>query len=197
MIETNDIRKNYERLDNHQIIKLAKNDSKGLRNEVVPILIEEIRKRNLGVELIEWINAERRQLTKYEFEELKRKVKQSQCTNCKRKQNLKGYEFRTQVGVLIDNFVSDYKLILCEKCGNKKRINSGLITAIFGWWSVAGFVSTPFVLINKIKASKKSYEQSEEIIESFIQSNIGIITLEKESQQVIQELLKEFNDIFE
>jgi hypothetical protein len=195
VLESSEIKKNYERFDNQRIRRIAENDAKGLRNETVPILIEEIKKRNLGNHLIEWINAERRKLSKSELEDLKGKVKESTCENCKRNRNLKGYEFSTITGILIDEVVSDYRLIICEKCGKKKRRNSAIWTTIFGWWSVSGFVSMPFVLINKTKALIQEDNQSEEIIESFINSNIGTITIGNDSQEVIQKLLKEFNKI--
>lgn len=195
MLEASEIKKNYERFDNQRIKRIAKNDAKGLRVETVPILIEEIKKRNLGNHLIKWINAERRKLSKSELESLKRKVKESTCENCKQNRKLKGFEFSTMTGILIDEIVSDYRLIFCEKCGKKKRRNSAIWTSIFGWWSVRGIISMPFVLIDKIKASIQEEKQSEEIIESFITENIGTITIGNDSKEVIQKLLKEFNKI--
>ncbi len=195
MFEISEIKRNYERFDNHRIKGIARNDARGLRDEVVPILINEIKKRNLGNHLIEWINAERRKLSKYELEELKQKVKGSICENCKQGRELKGFSFRTMTAILINEFVTDYRLIICEKCGKKKRRKSAIWTTIFGWWSVIGFISMPFVLIGKIKASMQEDKQSEQIIESFIEANIGTITIEKDSKEVIQKLLKEFNQI--
>ena len=195
MLEASEIKKNYERFDNQRIKRIAKNDAKGLRDDTVPILIDEIKKRNLGNHLIEWINAERRKLSKSEFESLKIKVKESTCENCKQNRKLKGFEFRTMTGILIDDIISDYRLIICEKCGKKKIRYSAIWTSIFGWWSVRGFISMPFLLINKIKALIHKDKQSEEIIESFINANIGTITIGNDSKEVIQKLLKEFNKI--
>lgn len=55
----------------------------------------------------------------------------------------------------------------------------------------------PFVLADKIKASIQEDKQSEEIIESFINLNIGTITIGNDSKKVIQKLLREFNRIEE
>jgi len=195
MVEVNEIRKNYERFDDTRIRSIAKNDVKGLREEVIPILIEEIKKRNLDDGLIEWINAESRKLSKSELGTLKRKVKQSICESCKENRQLKGYEFTTTIGMLIATITSDYKLILCEKCGRERRRASAFWTAILGWFSARGLILTPFALISKIKASIQEDKQSEQIIESFIKTNIGKITIEKDSEEVIQKLLKEFNGL--
>lgn len=193
VFEISEIKKHYERFDDDRIRIIAKNEAKGLRNEIIPILTEEIKKRNLGDHLIKWINAERRKLSTSEFELLKRKVKNSICVSCKQSRNLKGYEFSAVTGVLIGEIVTDYRLIICEKCGKKRRRNSAIWTAVFGWWSAKGLIWTPLVLINTVKAVIQEEKQSGEIIKSFIESHIGRITLGKDSEDVIQKLLKEFN----
>lgn len=197
MLDINEIRKNYERFDDTQIRIIAKQDAKGLREDVIPILIEEIKKRNLGNHLIRRITVERRKLSKSEYESLKRKVKESICKNCKKNRRLKGYKFTTITGILIDENISEYELIICGECGRKLRRKSAIWTILFGWWSLGGLLSTPFILINKIKASIQEDKQSEQIIKSFIESNIGAITIGEDSKEVIQKLLIAFNQLEE
>lgn len=197
MLDINEIRKNYERFDDTQIRIIAKQDAKGLREDVIPILIEEIKKRNLGNHLIRRITVERRKLSKSEYESLKRKVKESICKNCKKNRRLKGYKFTTITGILIDENISEYELIICGECGRKLRRKSAIWTILFGWWSLGGLLSTPFILINKIKASIHEDKQSEQIIKSFIESNIGAITIGEDSKEVIQKLLIAFNQLEE
>ncbi len=38
-----------------------------------------------------------------------------------KRKNLRGYKFRTITGILVDEIVSDYKLIVCQNCGKKKK----------------------------------------------------------------------------
>ena len=45
-MELEDIRKNYRNFNDDKIENLAKSDARKLRPEVIPILIEEIRRRN-------------------------------------------------------------------------------------------------------------------------------------------------------
>ena len=71
MLEIEEIKKNYKQFDNSRIERIAENDSRGLRDEVVSVLIKEIEKRDLGTHLISWIKAERRKLTEKELHELK------------------------------------------------------------------------------------------------------------------------------
>lgn len=195
MIDLNEIRKNYKNFDDTKIRRIAEYEAKDLREEVVPILIEEIKKRGLEDDLIEWVNAEARRLSESELETLKGKVKGSICENCEENRQLKGYEFTTTIGMFIATVTSHYKLIVCEGCGKKRRRASAFWTAILGWFSVRGFISMPFVLVEKIKAAIQEDKQSEQIIESFIKANIGTITIEDDSEEVIQELLKEFYQV--
>ncbi|MEO1258705.1 MAG: hypothetical protein AAFZ15_07900 [Bacteroidota bacterium] len=194
MLDQNELKKNYRRYDDNQIRRIAKNDAKALRDEAVPILIQEIKKRNLGEHLIRWINAERRKLTKSEMDSLKRKVKGSTCESCHNYGQLKGYKFTSITGLLVTTNISSYELIICEKCGKKRRRNSAIWTAFFGWWSAMGFFSTPFELMDKITAFFQEEKQSEEIIESFIRNNLRIITAGQDSQAIIQKTLKKFNN---
>lgn len=57
MHEPSKIKKNYESYDDERIKRIASEGARGLREEVVPLLIAEIEKRNLGDELIKWITS--------------------------------------------------------------------------------------------------------------------------------------------
>lgn len=193
MLEVSEIKKNYKRYDDNRIVRIAKNESKGLRDDVIPILIEEIKRRKLGENLIEWINAERRILSKNELEELKAKIKACICTDCGEKSNLKGYKIKTIISYLFNASITDRTLIICEDCGSTRKFNSGFWTAIFGWWSIKGLFSTPFILYDKVKSSIFEDQQSEEIIESLIKNNTGAITISKGQKPTIQHLIIAFN----
>jgi len=193
MLDFNEIKKNYERFDDTKILRIAEKESKGLRDEVIPILLEEIEKRKLGVGLIHWIKAERRKLSTSELRALRAKVRNCLCENCKKNRKLKGYKFDTMIGLLIMRVVTNYQLIVCEECGKKKRTESTILTVFLGWLSVRGFISYPFFVADKIKSYYKEEQQSEQLIDEFINDHIGKITLGKDEQEVIQKLLKDYH----
>ena len=58
MFSVEEIRENYKRLSNAEIEKLAREESKTLRREVLSVLKDEIKLRNLNVDLISWVDAE-------------------------------------------------------------------------------------------------------------------------------------------
>lgn len=195
MIDLHNIKKNYASFDDGKIIRLAKKESKGLRGDVIPILIEEIKKRKLSDHLIQWIKAERRILSYPELQILKQKVKISTCTICNQNTHLEGYKFTTLISFLIGNTSTQFNKIICISCGKKQRRQSAIKTILFGWWSPSGLIFTPILLIKKGISALNTQNQSEELIKLFINDYIGTITLNNDSDEVIQQLLTRYNEI--
>lgn len=192
-----EIRENYKRFETDRIKKIAKNDARSLKQDSVPVLIEEIKKRGLSNRLIDWVNAERRKLSAEELADLKRKTKKCKCQLCKKNADLRGFKFMASTGIVIDHSTYHYKLIVCTNCGRKKRKTALITTMVFGWWSLYGLVSTPIIIFSTIKAHFQEDIRSEEIIEDFIISNIGHITLGQETEELIEELIRKYNTLDE
>jgi len=68
------IKKNYENFDDSKIEILAKNEAGSLEPEVIPILVNEIKKRNLDIDLIKGIESQTKELTEKEIQETKLKL---------------------------------------------------------------------------------------------------------------------------
>lgn len=197
MLDLNEIRENYKRYDDIKIRRVAKSESRGLREEVVEILIEELHHRGFENSLIEWIQAERRILSPSELQNLKAKVKNSVCTCCQRNRNLRGYHFVTKTGIVASTHTTEYKLILCKDCGDQKRMRSTIHSIALGWISPVSLISYPFLLAEKIKIHLKEDSLSEKIIERFITGNIGTITTNNESTEIFKKLLEAQNTLYE
>ena len=195
MNELERIKQHYQNHDDEKIKLIALNDAYGLKERTIPILIEEIRKRNLDTKLIDWVKAVSRKLSEQEFNNLKRKIRKSKCTKClEENKELLGFEFTTRISALFIAHVKEHRFIVCKKCGRRNKRISMLLTTIFGWWSPIGFFMTPFILYDKIKDAIKEKSESERIIEEFINEYIGIITLNDESPQIIQTLINNINE---
>ena len=94
MYSVEEIRENYKGISDSKIENIALNESKGLRKEILGILKEEIKKRNLGESLITWLDAEINTLTDFERLSLIRKIENLKCPNCgQRESKLIGQEF--------------------------------------------------------------------------------------------------------
>lgn len=193
MSDLNSIRKNYEIYEDAKIKQIAQHESRGLREDVLPILFEEIEKRKLDLNLIKWVYAERRQLSVSELEKLKSRIKNTTCSLCKRNRNLRGYKFETKTGLILKSYTVKYKLILCRECGNHKRKISTLQSLSLGWISPISIIAYPLLVLNKINIYLKEDELSERIIEQLIKGNIGIITINNDSDEISKKLVLENN----
>ncbi len=195
MTDLEKIKDDYRSFDNEQIKKIAKYESRGLKQNVVPILIEEIVKRKINPSLIEWIHAERRVLSKVELEVLKSKVKKLACILCKKSRDLRGYHFETKTGIMVNSYTTEYRFIVCKGCGDQKRNKSTVHSLALGWISPVSFISYPFLLAKKVNIYLKEEIISDRIIENFIKGNIGKITLANESTEILKKLVKDYNSL--
>src|SRR5690606_31040437 len=123
-----------KKLDDWKIKELASNP-KTFRKEVIPVLNEEISRRNLGVELIKWVNLETHSFKGLERKNIIEQIRKSQCSVCLSKSQLYGYKFTTIISALITTFDKTEHQIICEGCAKKKRFRSTSKTVLFGWWS--------------------------------------------------------------
>lgn len=188
------IKKAYQRFEDEKIIKIAKEESKGLRKEVIPILMSEIETRQLDSKLKEYILANRRKLTNSEKEELRRKVKSSLCSLCRRKKDLAGYRIVWITGIIIDTILIEQNLIICKSCGEEKSRRSYRQTMILGWWSFWGIIQTSAELINKTKNYIMGEESANEtIIDDFLDEYMIPIILNEDDEQIIRNLLVKYN----
>lgn len=194
MIDIEDIRKNYQNFLDEKIIDLARNSSKGLRKEVIPILKEEIIRRNLDISLLNWIEAESAELTKSEFESIKKNIICLKCPNCLNQNGyLFGFKSNKIISYVIDYDKITYYRIFCKKCGNKLILKSLLTTFGLGWWSIRGLFMTPITLATDIINLLFCRRLSEQIIDAFIRDNIGRIRTREVTDKSLTSLIKNFN----
>jgi hypothetical protein len=188
----NGIENNYKKFDDWKILELAENPS-GLREDVIPILLNELRLRKLDCDF-EWIKLELKRFDAFEKEVLTERIEKLKCSQCLMKSNLNGYEFNTRISVFITDFDKTEKFIICKKCARKKRIISLLKTSLFGWWSRAGIISTPFTILFDISKVYNRKSQSKKIINEFIENNTGNLRKCKTEDKLF-EIIEAFNQI--
>ena len=191
-MQLEEIREYYKKLNDAKISDLAFNSS-GLKEDVIPILIQEIKDRKLDDNLIKWINYSINTFEGSEKELMVEKIKNSNCSECQINSNLNGYEFNTIVSALILITDKTEFKIICHTCAKRKRFKSILTTLILGWWSEKGFLSTPFVLISDfIKIFRKNHE-SDIIIHKFISDNTGTLRFLNDEKMDLTNLLTKYN----
>ena len=187
-----EIKKNYKNFDDSKIKELALNP-KGLRKEIVPILNEEIKNRNLDIELIKWVNYETNTFEGIEKRNLIEKIRKSKCSLCSVNSDLSGYRFNTIISALIIIKNKTESQIICTDCAKSKRINSLTTTFFLGWWSKRGIISTPFTLISDLIKIFRKETESKEIFEEFIVNNTGVLRIILEKENNLNDILAKFN----
>jgi hypothetical protein len=191
MLTVEEIKRNYQKFEDWKIKEIALNP-KGLRKEIIPILNNEIKLRNLGIELINWVNSETNTIEGQERKNLIYKILKSNCSICKENSNLRGFSFHTIIAAGIILKDNTEKLIICSKCAKRKRLNALFQTLFFGWWSESGLLKTPYTLISELCKIFRKESENEMVINEFIDNNTRILrnSLEKNN---LNQILKNYN----
>jgi len=194
MFSVEEIRENYKRLSNAEIEKLAREESKTLRREVLSVLKDEIKLRNLNVDLISWVDAETNTFTGVEKTTLIRKIEKLPCPNCgDKKTTLSGHTYTTIISVLIGYKQKDHKKILCHRCGRNEKITAFFKTFLFGWWSRTGLFLTPYILLKSPFSSFFKEKQHQLVFDDFLHKNNGTLRLQGTENGVLEEIIKKYN----
>lgn len=198
MYSIKEIKENYKRFSDSKIENIARNESKGLRKEVLGILKEEIEKRNLDERLITWVDAETNTLTDFEKQTLIRKIENLKCPNCGLKESkLIGQEFNTIVSVILFCNETTEIRILCENCGRNKKIKSFAINVLAGWWSSRGILLTPYTLLKDTINLFYKKKINDRIVSEFIEQNNGMFRLHGTDDETLFRLISWHNNDYE
>jgi len=196
-IDLEQIRKNYESFEDYKIDHLAKNEVGSLSPEVVIILKEEIKKRGLDTNLISGIEAQTKELTEAELNDLKSKISKLACPKC-------GQHHTLLIGILIrevKSFVvlTHYKkttIILCPTCAEKKRKDAMISTALLGWWGIPwGIFRTLHALISSLTDNKNRDIISDSILTQFAIVNIGEIRTNWDKENELVDFVRHKNNM--
>ncbi|MFT3796136.1 hypothetical protein [Flavobacterium sp.] len=180
MLTAEEIKRNYKKFDDWKIIELAQ-DAGTLRKEIIPILNQEIKDRNLGDDLLIWVGLESNKFTGLERERLIDTIRKEKCSLCLEHGRLEGYEFTTIKSYFIDSQTKNETLIICTECAQTKRTDSIVTTLLWGWWSRYGLFYTPVEVILTLIRWIRHQQEDKETIDLFIDNTTGRIrkSLEK------------------
>lgn len=194
MLNIEDLKENYKNFNDEKIIEIAKNSSKGLEKEVIPILNEEILKRKLDKTLLNWVAFESEEILENEQHFIYNKIVHLACPNCLQKNDrLYGFKINKIVSFVIFCDKTINRKILCRKCGKKQKLKSILITFFAGWWSKEGVLLTPITVISDIVNLLFFTKISNQVLNEFIGENIGRIRARGSTSKALSSLIDNFN----
>jgi len=191
MYSLHEIKENYRAFSDSKIENIARNESKGLRKEVLHILKDEITRRNLNPNLINWVNTEAKSYEGKERDILIKQIKSQPCPKCSNAgTELYGFEITIVRGLLLVTNVQKNELILCRQCGINAKSNALFITFFTGWWSKGGFLRTPFVIATDFINFLFIDKISKRVINKFIDEINGSLRRYGVEDRVIRRLIK-------
>ncbi|QQS36771.1 MAG: hypothetical protein IPM56_02080 [Ignavibacteriales bacterium] len=190
MLEHEKIKQNLRDKSDEEIYIIARNESKELRDDVRPILIEEIKRRKLNLKLITWIDLENRELP---IDQIKKRISSLNCPSCGSKQT-RIIGIKNSFIICFLRFTNNHTSIkfLCERCARKNVIKYSLITFFLGWWGI-GIIIAPFILFNNVLNFLKIDRNSEEILEHVIETKRGLIAKDINNDISLLKFIKQFN----
>lgn len=189
-----DFKKTYRNFDDSKIKELALRPN-ALRKDVIPILKEEIKRRNLDVSITEWVNNEINYFEGLERQNLIRKIAKSKCSSCSVNSGLDGYRFNTIISLLFVITDKTEARIICTNCAKNKRFSSMATTFFLGWWSKRGLFSTPVAFISDFIKIFRKQSESKKVYDEFIDNNTGTLRTGLQTEDGLNEVLAKFNEL--
>lgn len=181
------IKANYQSLSDKKLCQIAISQSQELMPEVVELLKEELKRRNLSLAYLERVDAETNAFEGMEYDQLVSKIESLPCPNCKDDvRELNGYNIEYRVSFLIESEVIQRQQIICKSCGTKAKWNAILKSMFLGWWSGKGLLMNSFTILSSSFEFMQIEKIHKEIMQEFIQNNTGIFRLKGIEPEVLQ-----------
>lgn len=197
-MDLNDIRENYKNFEDFKIEKIALEEAGKLRPEVLEILKEEIKKRNLNLNLIDSVNSQTKELTELEFNEYCDILRNLPCPICKSNtQKINATLVGHVVSMLIiTNYEKSLK-VACSSCLDEMHSKANTKSVLLGWWGFPwGPIQTirSFIFNSSMKKNNRTVKPND-IFASFIVNNIGIMEKAKTEPKKLTEFINRTNNV--
>jgi len=185
--DIHELRKNYERLDNERIIRLATEEATELRPEALELLKQIIKERGLSPVVGKAIDVQFKAIdekTLLGYCELLRRLPCPSCNSVDEKLN--GNIIATVSG----GYYFENVKIACPTCLDRAYSRSNLSIALTGWWRLPGLFNTPRALrFNKKMKKFDHVEVASEPLKQFVSGQAGRIELNRNSPEGLLDIL--------
>ena len=182
-----ELRKNYERLDDTRIIRLASEEATELRPEALDLLKQIIKERGLSPVLSDAIAVQFKQLddkTLLSYCELLRKLPCPQCNAVNEKLN------GNMIATLAGGYYFENFKVACPTCLDKAYSRANLKIALTGWWRFPGLFNTPRALVFNKKMKKLDHiGEASDLLKVFVTQQAGRIELNRNNPEGLTDIL--------
>jgi hypothetical protein len=192
-----DLRKNYKRLSDDVLMKIATAEAAGLRPEAIQVIQEEINSRGLSKTLLAGMEIQSREISEIELLAYCELIRQQPCPVCHSSvKKINATIIATVISYVIMSSDEDKLIIACPDCMAKQLKDASFTTALFGWW---GLPSGPFKTIGVLMQNKKMSKQihlaePSAHLKVFVLQNIGTIEANRSNAEGLASLLQRTNE---
>lgn len=193
-MELREIEKNYERMSDNRLIEVITTNAQGIQPEVVSIIENEIKKRNLDPDLLNSLIAQNEQHSIediYHYAELLRNCPCPICNNTRDKLN--GTIYHSIKSIIVMSITETRWVIACPDCLDKQNRKAIVSCSLLGWWGIPwGILKTPVYIYRnlKVKGENRISDPNGPLI-SFTADNIGQIKAFENNPEKLKNVIKD------
>lgn len=193
-MELREIEKNYEIMSDNRLIEVITTNAQGIQPEVVSIIENEIKKRNLDPDLLNSLIAQNEQHSIediYHYAELLRNCPCPICNNTRDKLN--GTIYHSIKSIIVMSITETRWVIACPDCLDKQNRKAIVSCSLLGWWGIPwGILKTPVYIYRnlKVKGENRISDPNGPLL-SFTADNIGQIKAFENNPEKLKNVIKD------
>jgi len=182
-----ELRKNYERLDDARIIRLASEEASELRPEALELLKQIIKERRLSPVVNEAIEVQFKEIdekTLLTYCDLLRKLPCPVCNSINERLNA------NIVATMASGYYFENVQIACPPCLDKAYVKANLNATLFGWWRIWGILNIPRVLAFNRRMKKLNHiPEASDALREFVLKRAGRIELNRNKPEELADIV--------
>lgn len=188
-----ELRKNYERLDNARLIRLASEEAVGLRPEAVELIKQMIKERGLSADIQKAVDIQLKPVSEGDLQKYTNLLRKQPCPICGSTAELLNATMTAEtVSFIIYTNYRKNLVIACPDCLDKQNNSASIRSALLGWWGLPwGIARTPQALLFNYKMKKQNHlSEANELFRSFVLQRAGRIEANKNNPEELQLMVK-------
>lgn len=188
-----DLKRNYAKFSDEQIIRLATEETTSLRPEALKLLKEEIKNRNLPADIFRGIEAQFKEVSIQEVLDYCEVLRKQPCPVCNSTKNKLNATITGSVMSFI--VMTNYEKVLriaCPQCLDTLNKNAMIKSAILGWWGMPwGIIRTVQALwLNNKMQNQNWLKEPNNLLRNFVIERIGQIETNKNNPEELQAIIR-------
>ena len=181
-------------MSDSRLIEVITTNAQGIPPEVVSIIENEIKKRNLDPGLLNGLIAQNEQHSIediYHYAELLRNCPCPICNNTRDKLN--GTIYHSIKSIIVMSITETRWIIACPDCLDKQNRKDIVSCSLLGWWGIPwGILKTPVYIYRnlKVKGENRVTDPNGSLL-SFTADNIGQIKAFENNPEKLKNVIKD------